>query len=262
MDLLSDTLEKYNAVSLSEMDTVKLMNRTETKYVFAASQLPHILEGLSSDYHMLEIDGIRRSAYTTVYFDTEELKFYHEHHNGKLSRQKIRIRKYMDSDQAFIEVKTKNSKGRTIKKREKEAALSAILSENAAAFVTKHVEIDPKEISAKLLNSYRRITLVNLISKERVTLDLDLEFKHEGEKVKVHEIVIGEVKQEKYNVNSSFIQQMRSFHIRSMSMSKYCLGSVLLKKEMNSKAFKEGLKYNKFKEKVLTIDKIKNGSSQ
>ena len=262
MDLLSATIDKYNSVSLSEMDTVKLMNRTETKYVFATSQLPHILEGLSGDYHMLEIDGIRRSAYTTVYFDTEELKFYHDHHNGKLSRQKIRIRKYMDSDQAFIEVKTKTSKGRTIKKRDREAELSSILSENASAFVGKHVKIDPKEVSAKLLNSYRRITLVNLKSKERVTIDLDLEFVHNGEKVSVNEIVIGEVKQEKYNVNSSFIQKMRALHIRSMSLSKYCIGSVLLKKEMKSKAFKEGLKYNKFKEKVLTIDKIKHGSSK
>ena len=99
-------------------------------------------------------------------------------------------------------------------------------------------------------------------SKERVTIDLDLEFDDQGKKVQIREIVIAEVKQEKYNVRSPFIQKMRNLHIKPMRMSKYCIGSVLLKSDIKSNNFKEGMKYNRFKEKVLTIEKIKDGIHQ
>jgi len=261
MGSLNESLGVFQSVSLAEMDEVKLMNRTETKFIFGSAGLPEILKGLSEHYRILEIEGANKSTYNTLYFDTAELKFYNQHHNGKLNRQKIRIRKYVNTDQSFVEVKTKNNKGRTIKKRVKDKELSAQLSEKAIAFISKHVDIDTKDVSAQLWNSYTRITLVDLKSKERVTIDLDLEFDDNGKKAHVREIVIAEVKQEKYNVLSPFIQKMRSLHIKPMRMSKYCIGTVLLKSDVKSNAFKEGMKYNRFKEKVLTIDKIKDGSN-
>ena len=259
MTLLEESLGKFQTITLSEMDEVKLMRRTETKYVFASEKLPEVLNELAGRYKILEIDGVRRSPYSTTYFDTKDLKFYMEHHNGKLNRQKIRIRTYVNSNLSFIEIKSKNNKGRTIKKRIKKEDGSANLTETALDFIGKHVDIDTSTISVSLTNGYKRITLVDLIGKERVTIDLDLEFKNEGKKADIGEVIIAEVKQEKYNVDSFFIQKMRNLRIRSSSMSKYCIGSVLLKDWIKSNNFEEGIKYNKFKVKTLTIDKIKHG---
>ncbi|MBL4658417.1 MAG: polyphosphate polymerase domain-containing protein [Flavobacteriales bacterium] len=261
MNLLDEILEKFPPISLKEMDGVKLMRRTETKFVFASARLPELLSSMSDTYRVLEIDGVKRSPYNTVYFDTKDLKFYHQHHNGKMNRKKIRIRTYVNAELSFIEVKTKNNKGKTIKKRAKIEKSTGELSDTAKAFISKHVDIDTNELSLALWNGYRRITLVDLVSKERVTIDLDLEFDDNGKKAEIGEIIIAEVKQEKYNVRSLFIQNMRKMHIRPMGMSKYCIGSVLLKDWIKSNSFKDGLRYNRFKEKVLTIDDIKDGSN-
>lgn len=41
------------------------------------------------------------------------MTFYHDHHNGKLNRFKIRQREYMDTKTSFLEVKFKNNQRRT-----------------------------------------------------------------------------------------------------------------------------------------------------
>ena len=262
MGNLEDILKSFNPISLKDMDTVKLMNRTETKYVFAAADLPEILNDLSKHYQVLEIEGVKTSSYSTLYFDTEELKFYAEHHNGRLSRQKVRIRKYVNTNQAFVEVKTKNNKGRSVKRRVPEKDLTPDLSENALKFIKECVDLGGAEVSAKLWNTYKRITLVDLLGKERVTIDLDLEFDNKKNKAHAREIIIAEIKQEKYNVRSPYIQKMRSLHIRPMRMSKYCIGTILLRGGLKVNSAVEGIKINRFKQKLLIIEKLKNGSSQ
>jgi len=97
------------------------------------------------------------------------------------------------------------------------------------------------------------------VSEERVTIDLDLEFDSNGKKAQIQEVIIAEVKQKKYNVNSAFIQRMRNLRIRPMRMSKYCIGSVLLKDWIKSNQFKDGLKYNRFKAKITTVNNIEHG---
>lgn len=259
MTTLDETLNKLQPIQLSQMDEVKLMRRTETKFVLDSERLPEIINSLADTYRVLEIDGVKRNPYNTRYFDTPDLKFYHQHHNGKLNRQKVRIRTYVNTDLSFIEIKSKNNRGKTIKKRAKLDNASGELTKSTMKFIAKHVDVDTNELKFSIWNAYSRITLVDLKSKERVTIDLDLNFDDHKKKAQVGEIIIAEVKQEKYNVNSPFIQKMRELHIRPMSMSKYCIGSVLLKDWIKSNAFKGGLKYNRFKEKVLTIDKIRDG---
>ena len=42
--------------------------------------------------------------------------FFLDHHNRRVNRNKIRFREYVGSNLTFLEVKTKNNKGKTIKK--------------------------------------------------------------------------------------------------------------------------------------------------
>ena len=66
---------------------------------------------------ILQIDGKRKHDYKSLYFDTEDRKFYNDHHNQRVNRYKVRYREYVDSGLVFLEIKCKNNKGKTIKKR-------------------------------------------------------------------------------------------------------------------------------------------------
>lgn len=246
---LSDILTQFKPISLEEMDSVKLLNRTDTKYVLSQEQLIDILQDISTDYSILEINNTRLNSYKTLYFDTPDRLFYLNHHNAKPNRYKVRMRKYVDSGLCFLEVKYK-SKGRTDKKRKTikdfKFELSSKKNEMIAKIFNEKLELEPT-----LWNSFSRITLVNNKEKERLTLDLNLSFESFDytRKKDLHFLAIAEVKQENINRNSIFVKKAKEMGIRSSSMSKYCIGMALLNKDLKS---------NKFKSKLLFIDKIKH----
>ena len=117
MKAIYKILSSFEPISLNQMDEVKLMKRTDTKFVFEYSLLNKVMEEIKAHYYVLDIDGIRLNAYRCLYLDTEDFKFYFEHHNGKKNRIKVRYREYIDSGLCFLEIKKKNNKGKTIKER-------------------------------------------------------------------------------------------------------------------------------------------------
>ena len=114
---IEDKLQLFDTITLAEMEKVKLMNRVDTKFLVTTEQLMEILDRIH-DRYFVQFNGGRRIAdYNTLYYDTPDLKMYIAHHDRKLNRQKLRARIYVDSGIAFCEVKNKNNKGRTKKKR-------------------------------------------------------------------------------------------------------------------------------------------------
>ncbi len=242
-----ESLVQFQPITLSEMDEVKLMNRTDTKFVFPRSILRTVLEALSHSYRVLEINGKRISSYQTLYFDTDDFKFYLDHHNGKGDRFKVRIRNYIESELFFLEIKNKY-KGRTDKKRIRLEGFEEEFSDSSERFVKETIGNDI-ELNAKLWNSFSRITLVNQAEKERLTLDLNLGFSWETNDVSFSSVVIGELKQENVNRNSLFYTLMKDNGILPNSISKYCIGAISLNPD---------LKYNNFKSKTLLLEKLLN----
>ena len=114
---IKNNLEQMRQISLDEMSKIKLMDRIDTKYVTSIEMLLPIFSAISQKYKIQTINGRQISNYQTQYFDTDKFDFYKMHQNGKLKRQKIRIRTYSDTILSFLEVKNKNNKGRTNKKR-------------------------------------------------------------------------------------------------------------------------------------------------
>ncbi|HIN38697.1 MAG TPA: polyphosphate polymerase domain-containing protein [Flavobacteriales bacterium] len=258
-DGLTQILESFDKISLSEMDGVSLMNRTDTKFVFPALLLPEVLKSVTNCYKVLYVNDAGLNKYHTLYYDTNELKFYTQHHNGKLNRYKVRFRKYADSGTCYLEIKFKNNKGKTIKSRIKKRDIERELSKRSLEFIEGEVPVNGHELQAKLWNQFSRLTLVGKEHKERVTVDLNLGFKKEEKSIGVPGLIIAEVKQEKYNIASHFIQAMRTFRIQPMRISKYCIGSVLLNNAAKTNLFKEQFKYNRFKPKILILNKIEYG---
>ena len=110
-------LNDFQGVSLKELDKVKLLDRQDTKFVFNQVQLPLILERIKPLYRILEINNDRIFTYDTTYFDTDDFLFYNQHHNENRKRFKVRFRKYSSNNKSFFEIKIKNNKNRTLKKR-------------------------------------------------------------------------------------------------------------------------------------------------
>jgi hypothetical protein len=48
-------LNEYETIGLSEIDSVRLMNRTDTKYIFPVQKLPEILKLASKSYRIQQI---------------------------------------------------------------------------------------------------------------------------------------------------------------------------------------------------------------
>ena len=237
----------FDPISLEELGASALMDRVETKFILSVRQLPELLEQLHADYSVLEVSGKRISSYQTAYLDTEKLHCYHEHHRRRKKRYKLRFRKYVDSDLNFFELKRKDN-GRTDKRRMRLETDEAQLGDMEAGFLQRS-EIDPSGWKQKLLNRYQRITLVSKHQAERVTLDLNIEFSHNGVDEQLGDLVILELKQAKASRKTPVYKALRRQQIRPFNISKYCIG--LIKTHGQEK-----LKHNRFKKKLLKIAKI------
>ena len=236
-----------------------MMNRIDTKYAVPMSVLPAILEAAREDYYAQEIDGQRIATYDTMYYDTETLEMYIRHHDRQLVRQKIRVRQYVESHLTFLEIKRKNNKGRTKKKR------IAVPSFNITAetfgeskrerwtvedFIAAKSHYRWSELTPHLSTKFHRITLVNKAKTERLTIDMDLvwETAISGESKTFNELVLIELKRDG-NVPSKMTDIMQEQRVKPMKISKYCIGTALTS---------PGLKKNRFKDKIRRIEKMLN----
>lgn len=238
----------FSPIKLAEMDNVKLMSRSDTKFAFKISKLPELLNQMMPFYKVLEINGKFIHDYKSLYFDTDDRKFYLDHHNGRVNRNKVRFREYVGSDLTFLEIKRKNNKGKTIKKRMKVDSINDNLSVKQKEYI--HSIIGSNIIlNSKQWINFSRITFVHKVHKERLTIDINLNFKEKDRRGDLNQIAIGEVKQEKMSRLSDFMRIAKELHILPIRISKYCMSTLELNPE---------LKQNRFKEKTLFLTKLKN----
>ena len=245
---------QFPPITLAEMDAVKLLNRVDSKYVTSEATLLALLgDALQAGYRALETQGDKLSPYNSVYYDTPELKTFLDHHNKRLTRQKVRTRVYVNSGDTFLEIKRKNNHGRTKKKRTQIETFELMdFSRNAAAtaYLAKHSMFTAAELSPALSTAFERITLVNPQQTERLTIDTALHFENyrTGRKASLQDAVIIELKQD-----GRAASQMKGIllrhRVKELRISKYCIGTTLTDSAVKS---------NRFKEKVRALEKIIN----
>jgi hypothetical protein len=242
-------LNQFERISLEEVNRASLMRRKDNKYLFSFEHLSDLLEEVRKEYRVLEIDACRSQHYHTRYFDTDSREMYHKHHRGLANRHKVRIRRYGSGDLHFLEVKKKNAKGVTTKKRVRTASMdrSALLKEEA--FLLSCSPYAGSGIDFTMENNFRRITLVSHSQTERVTLDYGLQFSslESGDALDLPGIAIAEIKFENRLSGSALHAAMRKFRIRPQRFSKYAIGMALLH---------PGLKQNRFKRRVRKVHQI------
>ena len=244
---MEELLRQMEPITLAEMGAVKLMNRTDTKFVTTMPRLMKLLEMAQDDYYVQDIDGERNMLYDTTYFDTQDYAMYSEHQHGHVNRQKIRFRTYVSSNLQFMEVKTKNNHGRTKKKRMEVSDMD--LSDTAKTeFLSRHLRYESETLMPHMHNFFRRVTLVNRAKTERLTIDTQLEFHNcvTGRDRQMGPLVIIELKRDGL-VFSPVLEMLRQLHIHPHGFSKYCMGAALTN---------DGLPVNRFKQKLRDIDRI------
>ena len=243
--------QQMGTITLEEMCSVKLMNRIDTKYVASETMVMRLLEeaaryGFRAQVH----GGVIAARYDTRYFDTESRDMYVAHHNRQLTRQKIRTRHYEDGSASYLEVKNKNNRGRTKKKRieiEAEQLMDFTGNSKALSFIEPLARYNIRSLTPAIATRFLRITIVNPELTERITIDLDLEFTdlRSGATGKIEGMSIIEIKQDG-NTRSRAKEILNALRVKPMRISKYCLGTALTV---------EGIKRNRMIEKIRRIQK-------
>ena len=235
---MEDILSQFKPITLEEMSGVKLMNRTDTKFVTTMPQLERLLLMARDDYYAQEIGGERNMLYDTTYFDTFGFDMYRQHQRGYTGRQKIRFRTYVSSNLQFMEVKTKNNRGRTKKKRIEVTDMD-LGDPMKREFLANVLRFDVDQLQAHTHNFFHRVTLVNNAKTERLTIDTQLQFNNllTNEHIDMGPLVIIELKRDGL-VFSPVLEMLRQLHIHPHGFSKYCMGAALTNEHLPQHRFK------------------------
>lgn len=167
-----------------------LQCRVDRKYLVPADQLADLLEALDEPARVLDIDGLRRFGYRSVYHDTPDLAAYHAAARRRRHRFKVRTRTYLDSGASWTEVKVRGTRGATVKHRlaRPDGPRAAVplpgapagavddLTDRDSAFAADVLGTDPAELflHPTLVSRFDRTTLFLPASGARVTVDTDL----------------------------------------------------------------------------------------
>ncbi len=179
---LEATLAGLDSIGLVELtDRAGLLTRVDRKYVLPRSEVDAVLDDLDAGVRVLEIDGVRSSAYESVYFDTPGLASFMMAAHPRRRRFKIRTRTYVDSAQTYLEVKTRGGRGVTVKERlpyalDDKATLTTE-GRRYADSVLDEADItgaEGQDLVPTLMTRYLRTTLFVPESSSRATIDTAL----------------------------------------------------------------------------------------
>jgi hypothetical protein len=243
-------ISSSSPITLEEMDSVRLMNRFDTKYVISSTRLPAFIKMLCGNYRVLEISGERSFQYDTIYLDTSQYLFYNQHVTGKLSRNKVRYRTYKSTGETFLEIKKKTNRNKTVKWRLKKDFDSVAPDNEASEFIQSYILQDNLNLYPVIRNRFTRITMVGIDTHERITIDFNMDFAAiKGGSVNMPYIAVIELKSESFTCHSPFRSVVLQSGIHPLGFSKYCIGNALLL---------DLPKKNILKQRLILLKKIEN----
>ncbi len=193
-------IARLDPVSLGELtDSAALLTRVDRKYALDADDAARMLELLPAGTRALEIDGERSLAYASCYFDSDDLLAYRLAAHGRRRRFKLRTRTYVDSDLAFLELKTRGGRGTTVKERIAYAPGDRdVLTDDGREYAEEGlaaVGIPAPPLAPVIETGYRRTTLLLPDGRTRATVDTELAWQlGDGTTLRTPGLVIVETK--------------------------------------------------------------------
>lgn len=248
--MLYQLAESMPPITLEEMKSVKLMKRTDMKFVTDVDTLAQLLRLAADSYFSQSNVGSRVSPYRTVYWDTcSGHEMFRTHQCGHRPRTKVRARTYLDSGHSFLEIKKKDNHGKTRKKRVPVPSIEAVMETRVGEdFLKEQTDYSFDTIRPALGNEFRRITLVNKAKTERLTIDFGLRFHNyeTGVDNALPQVAIIELKRDGRCV-SPILPLLRQLRIKPAGFSKYCIGTTVTN---------AGIRAGRFKKRLIKIGKI------
>ncbi|MFT3970164.1 MAG: polyphosphate polymerase domain-containing protein [Micropruina sp.] len=231
-------IDRLPTLSLPELlAEAELLTRFDRKYLLRAPQASALLGGLDPRTRVLAIDGRSRFNYQSVYFDTPGLVSYRQSVHGRRRRFKVRTRSYLDSGQAFLEVKVRGDREVTVKERiVHDSAGPDELTGPGRRYAEESLDrhgLDGSvagDLTPSLVTRYRRATLVPPEPDVRVTVDTDLTWIEGHNALSLPGLVVIETKS---GPHPSGVDRRlwRSGH-RPVSISKYGTGLAALRTDL------------------------------
>jgi hypothetical protein len=213
-----------------------LLTRLDRKYVLPADALPALLDRMPAEVRALEIGQQRTFGYRSVYFDTAALDSFRATAHQRRRRFKVRVRTYLDSGLDFVEVKTRGSRGVTVKERVPYAGDGSDLGADgrayaAAVLAEAGLRPDVGGLRPVLATYYRRNTLYVPSTGSRVTIDTGLAWQlPDGSTVHMPHSVIVETKSGR--AASDVDRLLWSLGHRPAAISKYATGLAALRPDL------------------------------
>ena len=226
-------------ISLDELNAkAALQTRVDRKYVLTRSSAALVLGELNPTTRVLEIDGHQASAYESVYFDTPDLLSYRLAAHARRRRFKLRTRSYVDSHEAWLEMKTRGARSSTVKDRvpytmEQRGCLT-IEGRDYADGALAEIGLDPGlDLQPTLITRYNRTTFYLPESGSRATVDTELSWEGtDGTVLQRPDMVIIETKS---GARTSSVDRLLWQHgHRPSSISKFGTGLAALRPDLPS----------------------------
>ncbi|GAB7192055.1 VTC domain-containing protein [Kineococcus sp. NUM-3379] len=168
-------------VGLEELvERAALLTRVDRKYVLPLVAAERFVAELGRSARVLEIGGRRSAGYESLYLDTPGLTSYHLAARARRHRFKVRRRTYLDGGGSYLEVKTRDPRGRTVKERILCGATSELLDAEGVRFVEERLarsgaaRVPGPLLRPALRTRYERTTLFLPADGSRVTVDTGL----------------------------------------------------------------------------------------
>jgi len=227
---IQNAISGFCPVSLGDLNArAAMLERLDQKYIVGAEQLARALDAMRDGFDVLQIDGRRDFGYATQYFDDPALRSYHDHHQGRRLRSKVRVRHYLEAGLTYLEVKLKSLRDVTVKKRMPLPAMPLALDAACLGFIDRcHEDLYGaplgRALAPGLAMRYRRMTLVARDGEERMTIDGGLVFHGaKGARPVRPDLFILETKSARGRGIADAV--LRDIHVKpTPRVSKYCVG--------------------------------------
>ena len=219
-----------------------LQKRVDTKFIVRLEVLKELLEECQEDYALVKARVCDVANYRTRYFDTEDLQCLVDHHRGRRPRFKIRFRHYPERGKTFFEVKVKTPANHTRKTRLEVDYEKEHLGTEERELVQQYSSMNPALLRSGLGVAFSRLMLVGVEKMERVTFDVQFRAEVEGKCLGFPHVVIAELKQARFMARSPMMLALRKYGRRIDSMSKYCVGSMLVRPNVSLQRYQPTLR--------------------
>ncbi|HWK19594.1 MAG TPA: polyphosphate polymerase domain-containing protein [Microbacteriaceae bacterium] len=202
MSAVAECVDALEPIVLADLVAEsELLTRIDRKYIVPLGVAERLVAGLEPGTRVLEIDGRRSFDYDTVYFDTPDLLSWRLAAHSRRRRFKVRTRLYRDSAAAYLEVKTRGSRGTTVKERidypiaERHRLTDEGLEYAEESLLPLGLGTDVTALAPTLVSRYRRTTFAPPGRGLRATLDTQLSWETpDGEMLRLPGTAIIETK--------------------------------------------------------------------